>query len=141
MKASEVKVGHVYYVDFEPTRRGEFDKHHLAVVLKKNKNEITFIVIPLTSSKEGENANKVKLHITDKLPEHLRSKETYAVYDQIRTVNASRFQVLREGDDVIDAVVSEEDMDTIYEKIIGNLIFNLSEQQKTKIKERVFKTT
>ena len=35
MRAKDIKVGHIYYVDFEPIRRGEFDKTHMALVLRK----------------------------------------------------------------------------------------------------------
>ena len=138
MKASAIKVGHVYYVDFDPVRQGEFDRRHLAVVLKRNKNNVTFITIPLTGNSDGDSKNKIKLNITNLLPPHLRSKDTYAVYDQVRTVNASRFQVLVEGGKVYDTVVPEKELLQIYEKIIGNLLDGLDSDVKETIKKSLF---
>jgi len=47
MKTAEIEVGHIYYVDYEPTRRGEFGKLHMCVVLKKNNDLITFVTVPI----------------------------------------------------------------------------------------------
>ena len=61
MKAQEIKLKHIYYVDYEPTQKGEFGKKHLAVVLKKNHDKITFVTIPLTSKDNGVGINKISL--------------------------------------------------------------------------------
>ena len=66
MQASKIKVGHIYFVQFNPTHFGEFDKKHLAIVLKKNLDRITFVVIPMSSK-----ADKKAIHdnsSTNKLP-------------------------------------------------------------------------
>lgn len=133
MKAQDIKVGHIYYVDFEPTRKGEFDKYHLALVLKKTVNEITFIVIPLTSKAEGLELNKIKLDIKELLPTNLKEKDTYAVYDQIRTVNASRFRPLLENSEPFDVIVPDNIVDNVFEAIISNLLFGLDEKRKEEI--------
>lgn len=133
MKAQDIKVGHIYYVDFEPTRKGEFDKNHMALVLKKTVNEITFIVIPLTSNQSGLGINKVELEITSQLPKNLQSKKTYAVYDQIRTVNASRFHPLLENGTLCEVKVSSEELDIIVTAIIQNLLQGMPTEQVTSI--------
>ena len=133
MKASEIKVGNVYYVNFEPHKRGEFDKTHLALVLKKTVNEVTFIVIPMTSEPDGSTGckkNKVYLDVTDYLPPHLRKNPSYAVYDQVRTVNASRFQKLYEDRKEYDAKVPESIVNQVIEEIIRNLLFDFSDERK-----------
>lgn len=100
MRFSDIKVGCVYNVIFEPVRNGEFGGKHLAVVLKKNNDKATFIVMPFTSAPNGVGLNKVKLGIMDGLPLSLKCNDTYAVYNQIRTVNADRFIALKEGNAV-----------------------------------------
>lgn len=133
MRASEVKVGNVYYVDFNPFRKGEFDGTHLALVLKKTVNEITFIVIPMTSDSTGatgEKRNKIILDISNYLPPHLRNKTSYAVYDQIRTVNASRLRKLYENEVEYDAKVPDSVIDQAIEEIFRNLLFGLDDARK-----------
>ena len=61
MKASDIKVGYIYYVDYEPVRNGEFNGVHLSVVLKMNSDRYTFVVMPLTSSANGNGVNKIIL--------------------------------------------------------------------------------
>ena len=50
MRFSDIKVGYIYNVIFDPVRDCEFDGKHLAVVLKRNNDKATFIVMPLTSA-------------------------------------------------------------------------------------------
>lgn len=125
MNAKDIKVGHIYYVDFEPVRKGEFDKYHMALVLKKTLNQITFISIPLTSNADGNGKNKVRIDITSKLPTNLQGKSTYAVYDQLRTLNASRFHNLMENGNVMDVEVDHETVQAVIEKVIKNLLDGL----------------
>lgn len=61
MRASDIKVGCIYNVIFDPVRDCEFDGRHLAVVLKKNNDRSTFIVMPLTSASNGNGINKVHI--------------------------------------------------------------------------------
>ena len=133
MKAKDIKVGHVYFVNFDPVEPGEFDRNHLALVLKKNSNRITFVVIPLTHKDKGLGINKIELDIKGLLPPHLRSGSTFAVYDQIRTVNASRFELLYEGPDVYDVSVPQRVVTEVIEKVILNLLEDLDESLKSSI--------
>jgi mRNA-degrading endonuclease toxin of MazEF toxin-antitoxin module len=65
LKTSDIKVGHIYYVDYEPVRDCEFNGLHLSLVLKKNNDKHTFIVMPLTSSAKlplSRRISKRKIH-------------------------------------------------------------------------------
>ena len=97
MRFSDIKVGCIYNVIFDPVRDCEFDGKHLAVVLKRNNDKATFIVMPLTSAPNGVGVNKIKLGAMNSLPSSLKNNDTYAVYNQVRTVNADRFIALKEG--------------------------------------------
>lgn len=55
--------------------------------------------MPLTSASNGNNVNKINIGQISTLPASLRNCNTYAVYNQIRTVNASRFIRLKEYDE------------------------------------------
>jgi len=57
LKVSDIKVGNIYYVDYEPVRKGKFNGLHLSVVLKRNNDRHTFVVMPLTSSVNGDGIN------------------------------------------------------------------------------------
>lgn len=54
MRFSDIKIGHIYNVIFDPVRFCEFNGKHLALVLKKNNDRKTFIVMPLTSESNGD---------------------------------------------------------------------------------------
>ena len=133
MKANDIKVGHIYYVDFEPTRKGEFGKLHMCIVLKKNADMITFIVVPLTSQEDAPLGNKMSLGVIETLPDNLKTKQSYAVLDQVRTLNSSRFRNLKSNDEIIDAYVDEDTFFQIWEKIIANMTSDLPKEMKRKI--------
>ena len=139
MKAQEIKIKHIYYVDFEPTQKGEFGKKHLAVVLKKNHDKITFVLIPLTSKENGLNINKINLGKINNLPQNIRDKETYAVLDQIRTVSSNRFYKLKENGEYIEVELSDDKFMMLFEYIFKDLSFNLNEGDKTHIYWNLYK--
>ena len=140
MKASSIKVGHVYYVDFDPVRDGEFAKDHMAVVLKKNVDMVTYAVIPLTSKESGVGLNKIELNISDLLPPHLRGRSTYAVYDQLRTVSASRFKKLFEGGKEYDTELPREEFEKLLCKVIDNLVSDLDDSIRAGVAKSLFTT-
>lgn len=133
MKAEEISVGHVYLVNFEPHERGEFDGKHLAVVVKKNHDDITFVVIPMTSSNEGVGVNKISLGKLDCLPSNLKGKESFAVIDQLRTLNAKRFSNLFQDNTVYQAVMPRDKMIEIYRSIIKDLLHDVPANEILKI--------
>ena len=62
----------MYYVDYEPVKNGEFNGWHLSVVLKKNNDKATFIVMPLTSSPNGDGVNKINIGKITGLPPSIK---------------------------------------------------------------------
>ena len=139
MKAQEIKIKHIYYVDYEPTQKGEFGKKHLAVVLKKNHDKITFVTIPLTSKENGVGVNKISLGRLENLPENLREKETFAVCDQVRTVSSNRFYKLKDNGMYIDVRISDEKFALLFESIVKDLAFSLESNEKAAIYKRLYK--
>ncbi len=135
MKSRLIKVGHIYYVQFNPVQGNEFAKQHLAVVLKKNADNSTFVVVPLTSSSMGDGVNKICIGKITALPERLSGRESYAVYDQIRTVDAQRFSMVFDDSgnavqvpfpngkwkELLRCVISDLIRDTAVEERIENL--------------------
>lgn len=129
MKSNQVKVGHIYYVDFDPTKTGEFGKKHLAVVLKKNNDKITFVVIPMTSKESGLGINKVSLGKLTCLPSNLQSADSYAVVDQLRTVNSDRFYELKDNGNVFDAIMPRDKMILLYKAVIKDLLHDVPDNE------------
>ncbi|HBI6911317.1 type II toxin-antitoxin system PemK/MazF family toxin (plasmid) [Clostridium perfringens] len=111
MRFSEVKERYIYYVSFDPVRYCEFNGNHLAVVLKKNKDKRTAIVMPLTSKENGIGVNKLSLGYISSLPQRLKGDKSYAVYDKVRSVNYDRFEPIFEtkgGKDIINAKIDDD---------------------------------
>lgn len=97
LRFSDVYEKHIYYVIFDPVEDCEFNGRHLALVIKKNKDGKTAIVVPLTSKENGVGSNKVNIGKIPNLPSNIRNNDSYVVYNQVRTVNCSRFIALKEG--------------------------------------------
>ena len=129
MKANKIKVGHAYYVDFEPTRKSEFGGKHLAIVVKKNHDAISFVVVPTTSKENGLGINKISLGKLDCLPSNIKDDTSYAVIDQIRTVDASRFYELKEGNQPLEAEIPTAIMNQIYKAIIKDLLHDVPDKE------------
>lgn len=138
MRASDIKVGYVYNVIFNPVRDCEFDGRHLAVVLKKNNDGATFIVMPLTTASNGAGINKVCVGKISTLPTSLKSNDTYAVFNQVRTVNANRFISLKEGGMVVDALFPQDKFQQILELAIQELVYSVSQDNKVHILKMVY---
>lgn len=138
MRFSDIRVGYIYNVIFDPVRSCEFDGKHLAVVLKRNNDKATFIVMPLTSAPNGVGVNKIKLGAINSLPASLKSNNTYAVYNQIRTVNADRFIALKEG-----CAVKECQMDTnIFHKLLSlglrEMVYSIPQDERIEILKKIY---
>lgn len=133
MRASDIKVGCIYNIIFDPVRDCEFNGKHLAVVLKKNNDKSTFIVMPLTSNSNGNGINKIHIGQILSLPASLQNNHTYAVYNQVRTVNASRFISLKEGNTVIEATLSQDTFQNLLLLAIRELIYSLNQDMKIKL--------
>lgn len=121
MYFSNIKERHLYYVNFNDVRPSEFNANHLVVVLKKNTDNRTIIVMPLTSSDNGLGTTKVLLPTINSLPARLKANgtESYAVYNQVRTVNCSRFQPIYSDERDITTEVKIDDEVFVYLVEIG----------------------
>jgi mRNA-degrading endonuclease toxin of MazEF toxin-antitoxin module len=108
MKYSDVHERHIYLVDFDPVNKSEFDRKHLAVVLKKNNDKRTVVVAPLTTSSNGVGDTKKKIGKIASLPTKLRSVDSYIVYNQTRTVNINRFMQLKEDNKTIQCKIDKD---------------------------------
>ncbi len=133
MKPQDIKVGHIYFVNFSPIKKGEFPGDHLAVVVKKNYDQISFVVIPMTSKEKGSGINKIDLGILQCLPPHLATSKSYAVIDQIRTTGAERFSALVENGIVVDAQMPRPKMNEIYRALIKDLLHDVPDDQLREI--------
>lgn len=138
MRLSDINVGHVYNVIFDPVRHCEFDGKHLALVLKKNNDKSTFIVMPLTSQPNGDGVNKIKLGNINGLPSSLKNNDTYAVYNQIRTVNADRFIALKEGGTKVQVKVEDEMYSDLLKLAISDMLHNCNQDLKIEILKSLY---
>ena len=138
MKASDIKIGHIYYVNYDPVQQGEFDGKHLSVVLKRNNDKYTFIVMPLTSSSNGDGVNKVNIGKIIGLPIALRNKDSYAVFDQVRTVNANRFINVKYGNSNITALIDKKSWLYLFELTVRDTFYNINQDDRIITIKRVY---
>ncbi len=138
MRFSDIKVGYIYNVIFDPVRDCEFDGKHLAVVLKKNNDKTTFIVMPLTSSPNGVGVNKLKLDDMKCLPSSLKMNNTYAVYNQIRTVNADRFIALKEGKAVKECQLEKELFHKLLILGLREMVYSIPQDERIEILKNTY---
>jgi uncharacterized protein YifN (PemK superfamily) len=130
VKVSDIKIGHIYSIDYEPVRNGEFNGKHLSVVLKKNNDNKTFIVMPLTSSPNGDGVNKVNIGKIAGLPPSLSGKDTYAVFNQVRTVNASRFYAIKKGQARVSISLSNATWLSLFEFAMRDMLFDVGQDDR-----------
>lgn len=148
MRHSDVKVGNCYNIFFtdraagESLRECEFDGNHLGVVLKKNNDDKTVIVVPLTSQNNGDRYNKENIGKINTLPSNLKDSDSYIVYNQVRTVNVSRVKHLKDtvsGKKVtLDSFVNPSAMDKIYKLCSFELVKSKSYEEKEQLHYRMF---
>jgi uncharacterized protein YifN (PemK superfamily) len=115
LKFSDILEKHFYNAIFDPVKDCEFDGKHLALVIKKNADKKTVIVLPLTTESNGEGKNKIKVGKIPNLPTSLKLFDSYAVYNQVRTLNASRLIALKEGDNRIQVPIG----DSLFVKLVS----------------------
>lgn len=138
MRFSDIKVGYIYNVIFDPVRDCEFDGKHLAVVLKRNNDKATFIVMPLTSAPNGVGVNKIKLGAMNSLPSSLKTNDTYAVYNQIRTVNADRFIALKEGSAVKECPMEKYVFHKLLFLGLREMVYSIPQEERIEILKSVY---
>lgn len=140
MRFSDIKVGYIYNVIFDPVRACEFDGKHLAVVLKRNNDKATFIVMPLTSAPNGVGVNKIKLGVMNSLPSSLKSNDTYAVYNQVRTVNSDRFIALKEGSAVKECPMEKHVFHKLLFLGLREMIYSIPQDERIEILKSAYET-
>ena len=138
VKIADIQIGHLYYVDYEPVQAGEFNGIHLSVVLKKNNDKTTFIVMPLTSSSNGENVNKIKIGKIAGLPQDTRNKVSYAVFNQIRTVNANRIIAIKDAGRYISVPLERDIFLRLLTYAMRDLFFSLNQDEKINIAKKIY---
>lgn len=140
MRFSDIKVGYIYNVIFDPVRNCEFNEKHLAVVLKRNNDKSTYIVMPLTSAPNGVGVNKIKIGAMNCLPTSLKSNETYAVFNQIRTVNADRFIALKEGGMIKDCEMGKDIFHNLLFLGLREIVYGLSQDDRIEVLKYTYET-
>lgn len=141
MNFSEIKVQHLYFILFEPTKDGEFGGKHLSLILKKNNDKKTLLVLPLTSNSSGNTVNKVNLGILPGLPKSLSGNTSYAVFNQSRTVSYKRVTPIMDGASAIDYKLSNDLYNTVFKKFVMDVSYNYSYFEKKEIfKDLYFET-
>jgi len=138
LRFSDIKVGNIYNVIFDPVRGCEFNSRHLALVLKKNNDNNTYIVMPLTTAPSGAGVNKIELGPINSLPTSLKGNRTYAVFNQIRTVNASRFIALKEGGDIIECPIEHCVFLELLLLGIKEILYGVSQDEKIAILKNAY---
>jgi uncharacterized protein YifN (PemK superfamily) len=125
-----IKERHIYFVNFEPIESGEFGAHHLAVVLRINKDKKAALVIPLTSAEGSrfgvDKSNKLDLGKIASLPKRLNSRSTYAVLDHARSVSFERFAPIKEGP----AELDEDNFRVLMNEYLGMLLLVLNQEEQ-----------
>jgi hypothetical protein len=94
--------------------------------------------MPLTTKPNGDMKNKIKVGLIEGLPESIRHEETYAVFNQVRTLNVSRFICLKEGEEKVQAFIDIPLYEELLGKIITDLIFPLKEMEKVELLRHLY---
>lgn len=131
MRFSDIRIQHIYSVDFGNGERCEFNNRHLAVVLKKNADQRTLIVVPLTTSNNGLGTTKQLLGKISNLPPNLSVNDTYFVYDQVRTLNANRFYALKNNGQIHQTKLDDHLFTMILKFCSKEFVKSFSHEEKT----------
>lgn len=132
IRLNDIKEKKIYYVDYEPSVGNEFGRHHMSLVLKKNREDKSLIVVPLTGREDKITPDKtIKIKIQG-LPKRLQQKESYAVINKIRTVDFSRFEPILDGK-IIEVEIDNNEFIKLVSYITDELEGSLSLEQKKKM--------
>jgi len=130
MDFGRVNAKRIYVIQFNPVKDNEFDSEHLGLVLKKNNDGKTCIVMPLTSESNGEGKNKINIGKVPTLPSNLKVNNSYAVYNQVRTVNVERFKPLRDNNAYVDSYVDDALFSKLLDLGTSELLYELNFDEK-----------
>lgn len=138
MKFSDIKTGHLYFVDYKPTKDGEFGGKHLSIIIKKNNDNKSIVVVPLTSNGSGNNVNKLDLGILSNLPSSLSGRNSYAVFNQIRTVSYDRVFMIMDGSNPIQYKLDSCLLEKTFIEVLFDITYNNSHATKFEIFQHVY---
>ncbi|NFO48599.1 type II toxin-antitoxin system PemK/MazF family toxin [Clostridium botulinum] len=130
MNFGRVKAKRIYVIQFNPVKDNEFDNQHLGLVLKKNNDGKTCIVMPLTSEGNGEGTNKINIGKIPTLPSNLNVTDSYAVYNQVRTVNVERFKPLKDNNVYVDSYIDDKLFLKLLDLGTSELLYELDFDEK-----------
>ena len=128
MYFERIKEKHVYYVDFNPFQGNEFGLNHMAVVLRKNKNDKTLMVMPLTSKKDDK-GKTIQIEVLG-LTESLKENESHAVFNKVRVVTHARFSHVMDNGSPATVKVSNETFEQLIDLAIEEMEYNVSLEHK-----------
>jgi len=138
LRHSDIKVGCIYYVDFEPTQKSEFDGKHLSLALRKNDDNHTVIVLPLTSSPKGLGKGKIELGVLKCLPLSLQNKISYAAVNQVRTVNSTRFFEIKDNGKAVAPKVDNNILEESLYAILNDITYNTDRETKNNLFKKIY---
>ncbi|KSV59688.1 hypothetical protein ASU35_18055 [Acetivibrio ethanolgignens] len=104
----------------------------------RNNDKATFIVMPLTSAPNGVGVNKIKLGAMNSLPSSLKTNDTYAVYNQVRTVNADRFIALKEGSAVKECPMEKHIFHKLLFLGLREMVYSIPQEERIEILKSVY---
>lgn len=132
IRLSDIKEKKVYYVDYEPSTGNEFGRHHMSIVLKKNSEDKSLIVVPLTGRIDKLTPDKTLSVQLLGLPERLKKKQTYAVINKIRTVDYSRFENIIDKN-IVEVGINDDEFLNLVSHITDEVESTLTLNQKKAI--------
>lgn len=128
---NDAKVGRIFFANYNKVRDSEFDGNHLSIILKKNTDKSTVIVLPLTKvASYNPNSSKKLLGNILTLPESLRKNKSYYVYDQVRTLNVNRLNHILDEGKPIEVFVGSEKLKEVLIDCVKELDYALSVEEK-----------
>lgn len=96
--------------------------------------------MPLTSAPNGVGVNKIKLGAINRLPSSLKTNDTYAVYNQVRTVNANRFIALKEGSAVKECPMEKHIFHKLLFLGLREMVYCIPQEERIEILKSVYET-
>lgn len=128
---NDAKVGRVLFANYDSVIKPEFNGNHLSIILKKNTDSSTIIVLPLTKvASFKQNSSKKLLGTISTLPAGLSKNQSYYVYDQVRTLNVSRLSHILDGGKPIEVFVGDEKLKEVLADCVKELDYALSVEEK-----------
>lgn len=128
MYFERIKEKHIYYVDFNPFKGNEFGLKHMAIVLRKNKNDRTLMVMPLTSKKD-DTGKTIEINVSG-LTENLSKNKSHAVFNKVRVVSPERFSHVMDKKSPARVTVSDDTYEQLIDLAIEEMECNVSLEHK-----------